>query len=99
MPNQDLINERRNELLKLPLNWWSKQINDWSSNNLGRRKQNGSIKAYYDELMEQNWRLGKINANKLAKTPREVMAGAIAQFEVKPDNLQIAVGSYAAYML
>ena len=43
--------------------------------------------------MEQNWVLGKINANKLAKTPRELMEGAIKHFKVKPDNLQIAVGS------
>ena len=93
--NQDLLDEHWNELLDTPINFWRDRVFDWTQNNMARLRQNGPIPGYFKELVAQNWPMGKQKLNKLSKGPGILMEDALKHVEIKPDNMQYSLASYA----
>ncbi len=94
-----MIDEHYHELMKVPVAEWREMLNEWSLDEFHGIKQNEPLEDYYKELAERNWTLNKPQMKQLSEGRLPSMKDVFDSVQLRPDNFQYAVATYAVESL
>ena len=97
--NQDQVNSLKNELVSIPAVDWSMKMSDAESGSSALQGTSGDASDFLNQLQRIYFALPSKFVKSITGTVSSAIHSLISRVQLKPNNLQLAVGSYAVGLL